>query len=288
MIGLSNLQDDAQYLAMQRLLDVPHYIDYITLHFYVGHEDWGLNKNWYALRKRASLEGFKYLVWDGELMLNSPAQNRVASSDPASGLHRKLSANSQYRLDFADRIHRHLLNRGALSPEVELAMVAESARWGDYRRDVHRYSSGPYVLHTRDEHLQSEKERLLTQYFPGRTETLLSQLRAGGLYPSTAAPAFSQHGGRVTSGFSLHISAPLGTVHFTRDGTHPRVPGTGAATAGAQVAAGPDYIFEVSSDLTTWRSAEVIQSPEPPFPWRIPAPAGSSIPPQFFRVRLGP
>ncbi|HYE30461.1 MAG TPA: lamin tail domain-containing protein, partial [Methylomirabilota bacterium] len=251
MIALSNLADNGQFQQMQQYLDVTHYIDYILLHFYAGHEDWGLNKNWYTLRKRAAGEGFKYIAWDGEMILNSPTQNRVSSSDTASGLHTKLVANAEYRLRFADRAHKHLFNGGALTPpavsaryqaratEVDLAMVAESARWGDYRRDVHQYSSAPYLLYTRDDHFVTERNRLLTQYFPARTATVLSQLRAAGLYPTIVAPALSKHGGHAKAGEQITLSAPAGTIYYTTNGSDPRVAFSGEVSATARVYASP-------------------------------------------------
>lgn len=251
MIGLTNLASNAQYDVMKQYLDVTHHIDYMLLHFYIGHEDWGLNKNWYTLRRRAPGQGFKYIAWDGELTLNSPTQNRVTSTDTASGLHTKLVANAEYRLDFADRVHKHVFNGGALAPgvvaaryqkridEVDLAMIAESARWGDYRRDVHQYQTPPYELYTRNIHFLNEKNRLLSQYFPGRTTTVLNQLRTAGLYPATAAPVFSQHGGRVPLGFNITMSAPAGTIYYTTNGTDPRVIYTGAISASARTYSGP-------------------------------------------------
>ncbi|HKS38092.1 MAG TPA: lamin tail domain-containing protein, partial [Verrucomicrobiae bacterium] len=195
--------------------------------------------------------GFKFIAWDGELTLNSPTQNRVSSTDTASGLHTKLVANTEYRLDFADRVHKHLFNGGVLTPgviaaryqkridEVDLAMIAESARWGDYRRDVHQYQTPPYELYTHNIHFLNEKNRLLTQYFPGRTTTVLNQLRTAGLYPATAAPAFSQHGGRVALGFNLAMSAPAGMIYYTTNGSDPRVIYTGAISASARTYGGP-------------------------------------------------
>src|SRR5690606_12524732 len=120
--------------------------------------------------------------------LEEPNRNRVTSSDTPSGLHLKLLASDEYRLAFGDRAHKHLFNNGALTPEpvrerwlkrareVELPIIAESARWGDYRRDAHPYQSPPYELYTRDNQWRAEQERLLTFYFPSRTATLLSQL----------------------------------------------------------------------------------------------------------------
>ncbi len=250
MRALTGLQDNAQYERMKQYLDVPAYIDYVLLHFYAGHQDWFTDKNWYAIRRRAPGEGFRYQSWDGELMLNGPGDNIVTRTDQPSNLHPRLLANAQYRLDFADRVQRHLFNGGALTPEsaaaryagwadrVGPAMLAESARWGDYRRDVHAYSSGPFLLHT-PALFAAERDRLLTQYFPVRTANVLAQLRAAGLYPATVAPTFSRPGGPVPAGFALTVSAPAGTVFYTTDGSDPRTPYTGALAPAARAFSGP-------------------------------------------------
>jgi hypothetical protein len=155
MIGIGNLGDPAQYDLMKQYLDVHaihrlHPVALLRRSRGLGPEQELVYHPPARSRRGLSL---RLLGWRKHL--GSTSYNRVANSDTASGLHSKLVANSQYRLDFADRVHRHLFNDGALTPErvedrwlrrsreVELAVVAESARWGDYRRDVHQYSSGP-------------------------------------------------------------------------------------------------------------------------------------------------
>jgi hypothetical protein len=59
-----------------------------------------------------------------------------------------------------------------------VAIIAESARWGYYRREI------PY---TRDREWAAEQQRLLKEYFPQRTEIVLKQLQAVGLYPKNSA-----------------------------------------------------------------------------------------------------
>jgi len=95
---------------------------------------------------------------------------------------------------FAKRAQKHLTNGGALTPgnaseryarwskELESAVVAESARWGSYRRDVHPYKTGPFESYTRNEHWRPEIQRLLTDYFPKRTGVLIKELREAGLF----------------------------------------------------------------------------------------------------------
>jgi hypothetical protein len=230
----------AQYDAIKQYLDMPQFIDYMLLHFYVGHEDWGNIKNWYMIRPKDGSRGFFYLPWDGEMILGDTTINRVSNTDTPSNLHTKLISNPQYRLDFADHVQRHFFNNGALTSaktterwmqrarEVELPIIAESARWGDYRRDVHQYSSPPYELYTRDNQWRAEQSRLVNTYFPTRTATVLSQLKTAGLYPSVAAPVFNQFGGGISPSFQLAITAPAGTIYYTTNGADPRVYGSGS------------------------------------------------------------
>jgi hypothetical protein len=60
---------------------------------------------------------------------------------------------------------------------------------------------------------------------PGRTATVVSQFRAAGFYPTVEAPRLNLHGGVVAAGFKVTMTAPRGTIHYTVDGTDPRLPG---------------------------------------------------------------
>src|SRR5206468_10727090 len=102
MIGITSLADNAKYDLMKQYLDVPQHIDYVLLHFYVGHQDWGDNKNWYAIRRRASGAGFQYFSWDGETLLFDPNFNRFSCFDNVSILHSKLKVYALYCIVLAD------------------------------------------------------------------------------------------------------------------------------------------------------------------------------------------
>lgn len=241
MTRLSGLGNAANYEAMKRLLNVSEFIDYTLLHFFVGHQDWGENKNWYAIRKRVTgPEGtFRYFPWDGENILLADDVDRVSDPNVPSGLHDKLVASPEYRLAFADAAFKHLLAPGgALTPAMNIArwkkwqaivdspIVAESVRWGDYRRDVHPFQTGRYELYTRETHWLAENDRVVNSYLVNRNATVLRQLRARKLYPAVDAPAFNQQGGRIAAGFALTMTVRQGTVYYTTNGTDPRVAGT--------------------------------------------------------------
>jgi hypothetical protein len=298
MISLSNMADINQYNLMKTYLDMQQFIDYMLLHFYAGHEDWFRNKNWYAIRPKDGSSGFKYVPWDGEMILGAPTDNKVTLADLPSGLHPMLMASPQYKMDFADRVQKHMFNDGALTPaqiqarwaarsrEIYLPIIAESARWGDYRRDVHPYQNPPYVLFTRNEHWQAEQTRLTNSYFPGRTATVLNQLKAVGLYPNVNAPSLNKYGGQITPGFQLTMSG-AGTIYYTTNGVDPRVYGTGAVAVDAKTYSGAitlngsaqikariqsgttwsaliEATFSTQSPRIPIRFTEIMYNPEPP------------------------
>ncbi len=252
----------AQYDAYRQYLDLPSFTDYMLLHFFMGHQDWSTSatKNWAAIRKRVpGPEGtFRYIPWDGECILLEENVNRttVTPANYPSGLHGKLRTNIQYQVDFGDRVHKHLIAPdGQLqsAPNIarwqkwqsimDKAIVGESTRWGDYRRDVHRHDPGaspaPYgfQLYTREAHWLPENNRMVNSYFVNRPATVLAQLRAGQLYPNNTAPVFNQHGGRVSEGFLLTMTA-TNTIYYTTNGVDPRTYGSGAISPLARLYTG--------------------------------------------------
>lgn len=290
MIGMASITTNALYDQLKSYLDVPEFIDYTLLHFYIGHQDWGNIKNWYAIRRRASATNptqgkYLYIPWDDECTLLDPNVNRVSNSDVPSGLHTKLLVHPQYKLDFADHVHRHLVAPGgALTTPANIArwqkwqaildkpIVGESARWGDYRRDVHQYQEPPYVLYTRENQWLAENDRLVNTYFPGRPNTLLTQLRTAGLYPNVAAPEYRQNSttgaivgsSRIPAGFLLAINntGAAGTIYYTTDGNDPHIyytPTTGA-TATSIAATAQTYTAPFTINGTTTIKSRILNN----------------------------
>jgi hypothetical protein len=224
------------YAEMERFVDVDNLIDFFLIHQYTTNRDGPevfQSNNQRALGSRVGDAKFRFFVWDMEYSFwNATDRINIDVNVPGSisRVYTKLRENPEFRLRYADHAHKHLFNGGALTPkaaaerwearaqEIYTAIIAESARWGDAKR------ARPY---TRDVEWQRERTRLLTQYFPQRTDVLIGQLRQAGLYPSVDAPVFSQHGGPIPSGFPLSMSnpGPTGTILYTVDGTDPRLPG---------------------------------------------------------------
>jgi len=235
---LRGLARGSQYEKLLQHLDLTEFIDYLLLNYYAGNQDWGENKNWYAIRRHTPPGPFRYIVWDGEQVMHDVHDDTVSNPfETPFRLAEELKGNVEFRLAFADRVQKHFFNDGVLTPaasaarwmkranEVDRAIMAESARWGYYRRNP------PY---TRNRHWLAEQQRLLKSWFPRRTAIVLEQLRAAGLYPGIAAPVFNQHGGNIANDFNLTItSSNGGTIYYTTNGTDPRISVTGAVLPGA-------------------------------------------------------
>jgi len=246
MMSIANggLAGEAQYEAIQQYLDIDNLIDFIIVNHYGANHDWD-GHNWYAGRKREEGAGYQFFCWDSERILEGVTDNilGVNNNDKPSRLYQQLRANAEFRMLFADHLHRHFFNDGPLTTKaaadrwreisgpMDEAIIAESARWGDYRRDMHSWSSGPYELYTKYDHYDVEQTRLMYDYFPKRSNEVMKQYRNAGLYPDTVAPVFNvngsyRHGGLFLSGDELTIGA-ASVVYYTTDGTDPRLSGGG-------------------------------------------------------------
>lgn len=232
--------DGTNNFAYPVYIEPENFIDYIILNFYGANQDWD-EHNWAAGRDRIDeRKGFCFFAWDTERILENVNTNIVSknSSGYVTEFFQNMMKNQEFKMLFADRLHKHLRNNGCLTPdsviadwerfanEIQPAVFAESARWGDYRRDVRQTSSS--LLYT-EAIWQTEKKRLIETYFPFRSEILVNQFKVAGMYPSLEAPIFNAYGGDVSSDFKLEMSATQGTIYYSLKGD-PRMIGNDIAT----------------------------------------------------------
>ncbi|MCB2154837.1 CotH kinase family protein [bacterium] len=257
--------DGTENAAYPKYLDEANLIDYMLIVFFAGATDMPLGppdqntkpRNLYAAVNREDPDGVKWMPHDNEHSLQQESGvnvNRVSVTLASQlslqvnfnpwWLHTKLKTNAEYRMAFADRVHRHFFNGGPLTPEactaryrarmneIEAAMIAESARWGDYLT--------PASPRTRNVDWRDATDWVVDDFFNAspltRTEIVLGQLKSAGLYPTVDAPEFNQHGGTVNAGFGAILTATAGTIYCTIDGSDPRKPGGSInvdATSGA-------------------------------------------------------
>lgn len=223
-------------------LDCSNFIDYMLMNFYIGNVDWDKN-NWFTARNRvAPDQGFRYFSWDAETSLTDVAINKVTLNDGVpTKLFNALKSDAEFKLLVADRIQKHFFNGGALTAENTLyryyqmsdrfdtAMIAESARWGDYGRDVVKYT-GCTTLYGLNNAFLPRRNYLMEMYFPTRTTTVFNQLKAAGFVPGIDAPTYNTRGGEIAKPTSVTLSAPTGSIYYTIDGTDPRLTGGTVST----------------------------------------------------------
>jgi hypothetical protein len=267
-VARSGLANNTTYESLQQYLDVPWFIDYMIINNWVGNTDWA-HQNWYASRKREPGAGWRYWSWDAEHIMKSVNENVTTKNDSngPTELFQLLRNNAEFRLQFADHVHRHFFNGGVLHVadtrpitndvilaanrpaslymkrinEIDPAIVAESARWGDTGQAGTSRANNPV---TRNVEWMNELNALMgrsnlsgytVNYFPQRSGVVLNQFRGINLYPNVVAPAFNQHGGLIARGFNLRITnSPAGTIYYTTNGVDPRVYGSGAVSSSAR------------------------------------------------------
>ncbi len=174
---LGKTPDGTDDPALEVLLDLDNYIDYLILNFYGGNVDWP-GRNYYAGRLRGpDSSGFQFYAWDTEKILDhgegaTLTTDRTGVRDGAAQFYGSLLANDEFRLLFADHVQRHFSPGGALyvdptqpqwdplhpernapaarylalADKIELPLVAESARWGDTQSTATRKDGLTYTL----------------------------------------------------------------------------------------------------------------------------------------------
>lgn len=227
----------AVYTELARRLDMVNFADYLMVNTYAGTWDWPHN-NWRAARERAPGGKFRFYVWDAEGGLGetggggrSPAtfdsfsttdNGLLTSGAEIPTLYRRMTNSAEFRLVWADRVQKHFYNQGALT-DSNIA-----------NRFIQMRSELAGVIPAMD-------SSILTTWVPQRRAPILGQYNLYGLFASSNAPAFNQHGGAVPPGFALSMTAggAGGTIYYTTNGHDPRVPFSGAVSNAAIAYTGP-------------------------------------------------
>ncbi|MDA0811188.1 MAG: lamin tail domain-containing protein [Verrucomicrobia bacterium] len=226
-------------------LDVDNYIDYyITEHF--GHnDDLKTDGNWRAAGGGSSNSRWRFYVWDSERVLENVRAigALAASSQDGPEFFASLDDIPEFQIRFGDRLQKHFAPGAALTPEaslarwnryaamLDIAIVCESARWGDRRR------SNPY---TRDVEWIAEVNKIREEFFPIEEPNRTSYFRAKWekeKWPGSesvkyvAGPEFlvdgtPTTGGALGTGKQISFDTSSGSIYYTLDGSDPRVPAT--------------------------------------------------------------
>jgi len=233
----------------ERLLDPENLMDYMICTYYTGDPDapvscWAhFSNNVFAIYNCVRPQGFTWYRHDAEhslgangglnegRLLTDPTDRSIGQQwrhfNPA-WLHLRLTAHPEYLMQFADRVNKYFWNGGLLTAapniqrwmtradQIDLAIIAESARWGDAQRHPPR---------TKDD-WDGQNNYMVNTFFPGRTQIVINQMRSVNMFPDLALVSFNQYGGEVIPGFELLMSqsnGTPGTIYYTLDGSDPRL-----------------------------------------------------------------
>jgi hypothetical protein len=236
----------SSYAAVKNSLDVSQLIDFMLVWFYGNAES--------EYRCAGPVQpgtGFKFWLADADGFLRTSALtlDRTANAGPG-GLFGALVAEGHpdFKTLLADRIYKHFFNNGALTPDRNLArlnarmdevrdsLIAECARWG-YRTPTN---------------WEDAAQTIRTGLFPQRTSNLFTMLRNRNLYPTVDPPLLSKHGGSVTEGFNLTLNSGAGTIHYTVDGSDPRLPGGGVSPSAQSMSVTQNTHVAIGSQWRYW------------------------------------
>jgi len=231
-LGQQDLTDPSKYAEILTMIDMTNFVDYILLNTYTGARDWPQNNN--DISRERSPDGlWRFHIWDNEnsIGLSGDADfniNIFNSLDRNFGdiaeVWQKLSNLDEFKLHYADRVQHHMFNDG---PMVESNM---DELWNELSDELTPF------LKFWNEDPEAEVNHVFGEWAAFRRPIYFGHLQGKGLWPTTEAPSFSQHGGPFVGPTDISINNPngSGTIYFTTDGSDPRVIGgavSGTATA---------------------------------------------------------
>ena len=280
------------YPQVLERLDIENYIDYLLLHFYGDAEDWP-QFNGYAAVNTASGDGkYRFFVWDQEIILDKFNWDRYktdrAGRDYQGALQffQFLIQVDDFKTLLADRVHMHLYDGGALSPEkngphfreicdrIDKAIVAESARWGDTQAltpygDVPSGSDDPFadnfppllndpIYFTREQHWVTERDHVINVHMPTLVDpnssfSIVNEMRSRDLYPDSDPPVILGTENTLQSDSTLVLSAPDGEIFYTTDGSDPRQSGGAPGATATRIAAASASEEILPFESSGWR-----------------------------------
>ena len=197
------------YQELKEVVNLEQYIDFMLVYMA------GASENEFRAGGSADV-GYTFYLNDADGWLRDPlgvggrqGGDKTDNPGPGNILGSLVDeADPEFLTLYSDRIQRMFFGDGALTvensvnrlqerlDEVNLSFLAESARWGERTPDSFNAAAN-VALNTR---------------LPSLTESMISRLRAQGVFPDFDAPAFLidgqiQNGGEIESGDLLSLDA---------------------------------------------------------------------------------
>lgn len=202
------------YRRTLEMLDVDNFIDYLLVNHYCGVGDWPHN-NWRAACERVPGGLFRFYVWDAEWALGNLGRSvggntlsgELGGNSEIAQMYRSLTRSPEFRLRWADRVHKHFFNGGALE-------------------DERHYESYDKLRSEMSVVLPSLSSSIRNSWIPQRRNIIFQQMRSANLYRSDTTPTIRPTSGVITPETLIIIGSQQGRrarIFYTTDGTDPRI-----------------------------------------------------------------
>lgn len=203
------------YLNVASRMDLVNFVDYLLPHIWADNDDWPHN-NTRAARERVPGSRFRFYPWDAEFAFGShdvsydTIANTLSTTSPPWGsadyqaLFNALKRSPEFRLLFADRVHRAFFNDGPLT-DARIRSAYDGLKAG----------LAPSISGFND---------VITPWINARRRHVTNAFFRAGFLVSSNAPGLNRFGGTVPAGFRLVMTNLAGTIWYTTNGIDPRVP----------------------------------------------------------------
>lgn len=224
----NNPTNPAVYLEFENRIDMVNLIDYLLPQLWADNDDWPHN-NTRAAREKVPGAKWRFYIWDTEFSFGShPVDyntfSTIFSTSPPWGatdyqrMFVSMRRSPEFKLLFADRIHKHFFNGGTLTDE-NIRKVYDRVR-AEIQPSISGFNS------------------VIQSWINSRRRYLTNHFNTAGFLASSNAPVLNQFGGRVGRGFQLDMRAGVGQIYYTTNGTDPRVRFTGEVSPQAKLYTG--------------------------------------------------
>jgi hypothetical protein len=247
-----NLTVPANWAVVKSKLDITNACDYYLMKIYTAMWDWPGN-NWAIGRERSTGPNgiFRFTDWDSEGGMNANGYNFKTVSYDTIGLEltnnstevgrifNALRTSPEFKIAFADRIQKHFFNGGILDDRASL----NPNFWLKTKKDELKAIVSPIIQYVVNQSFSEAWFDTWTNESTGRRSYLFNSTSPvsfanHGLWPATAAAVLNLPSGNVAGGSSLTMTAAVGTIYYTTDGSDPRLEG-GGISPNALIYTGP-------------------------------------------------
>ncbi|MBI4659650.1 MAG: lamin tail domain-containing protein [Verrucomicrobia bacterium] len=237
------------YLEVAARMDLANFVDYLLPLIWADDDDWPHN-NTRAARERKLGAKFRFYPWDAEFAFTAHSVSydtiatTLSSLSPPWGttdyqaMFNSLKKSPEFKLLFADRVHRAFFNDGPLTDARIRA-----------RYNVMKAQVAPSISGFND---------VIGSWITGRRRYVTNAFQKAGFLASSNAPVASQFGGHVPAGYQLSLQNLTGEILHTTNGTDPRVAFTWARSTAALAyrapltVSGPLHLTARSLAGTNW------------------------------------